>query len=82
MINVTATFITNATKKNRSPEHEVLVDWELDGTTQDESHLVKLIEIERNISEPLGGVVLAQADITFVNLKGRFTARPESMFVS
>ena len=82
MIDVTDTFITNATKKNRSPEHEVVVDWQLDGVTQDESHLVKVIEIERNLSEPLGGVVLAQADIVFINYKGRFTARPEDVFVS
>jgi len=82
MIDVTGTFITNATKKNRTPQYEILIDWQLDGTTQDESHLVKLIEIERNLSEPLGGVVLAQANVSFINFKGKFTARPENVFVS
>lgn len=82
MINVTAQFIADATSKNRSPEFQVLVDWELDGQQQDESQYVKLIEIERNLSEPFGGVVLAQANIVLVNYKGRFTSRPENSFVS
>lgn len=75
MKTVTSTFVTKSSDKQRLPQYKVEIDWELDGTFQDESRFVKVIQVERSINEPLGGVALAQADVKFVNTNDRYTPK-------
>jgi hypothetical protein len=78
MIEVSSIFESKAKDTNRNPQFEVNVDWDRNEVFQDETEFVMSIEIERNMSEPLGGVVLAQCDLTFVNSEGRMIPIEES----
>lgn len=75
MIVTTVGFTTKTADRARIPQYKIEVDWKLDYTFQDESRFVKLIQVERSINEPLGGVTLAQADIKFVNTNYRYTPK-------
>lgn len=70
---IVATFLLTGEGSNRNPQFKVEVDWNRDNNLQDESEYTAKIDIERSLSEPLGGVSLAQADIYFINKGGRMT---------
>ena len=57
----------------RTPQKKVEVDWDMDGTFTDESEYVSVVEVERKINEPLGGIALAQGDVVFINKNARFS---------
>lgn len=69
-----STNYSNLSKSQlRVPQFKVIFDWNLSGYYQDESEYIETIEVERNLNEPLGGVALAQADVSFINKNGRYT---------
>ena len=57
----------------RTPNRKVEIDWDLDDNYSDETHRVRVIEIERSIDEPLGSTRSAIADIVLDNSGDRYT---------
>lgn len=76
MINVSDEFTANSTSEERNIIAKLEIDWDLDGTYTDETSYAVSLEIERNLSLPLGGVSLAMADVTLTNETDRFTPVP------
>lgn len=73
MITVTAGFTTDAQAGLRDVDGDIDIDWDLDGTfTNEKAHLV-LIEYERKVNEPLGGISIALGDIVLTNYDDRYT---------
>lgn len=73
MITVTSDFTTKSNSNLRKPQYKIELDWNLSGTYQDETDYILVIEVERGINEPLGGIALAQSDLRFTNYTGRYT---------
>lgn len=53
------------------------MDWNLDGEYTDESDNVLVLEVERQLNEPLGGISQAMADVTLENSDNRYTPNYE-----
>lgn len=75
MITVSTDFATKSISNFRRPKVEVHFDWTRQGSYQNETDYVYMVEVERKLSEPLGGVSIAQADIRLVNSQNRYTPR-------
>ena len=73
MKSVSTEFTANSIARNRHPKARVKFDWNLGDGYQDESAYLVMVEVDRKLIEPLGGVSVAQADITFVNIDDRYT---------
>lgn len=73
MIQVSTDFTTNTGKSMRIVIGKVEVDWNLDGTFTDESSNQLVVEVERKVNEPLGGVNIGVADIELDNSDDRYT---------
>lgn len=65
----------------RRIQGKVEVDWDKNGTFTDESDHLIVLEYERLIQEPLGGVQLAQFDVQLANHDDRFSPRSSSPIV-
>lgn len=78
MQSISNDFDTASTAKIRTPQADVSIDWDLDGSFTDETSNLALLEIERNSNEPLGGVAMAQFDLVFNNIDNRFTPGSDS----
>lgn len=70
------TNISNSDVRNITAKVEI--DWNRDGVFTDETDYLLLLEVERRISEPEGGVHIAMCDITLANESDRFTPPPSS----
>lgn len=68
---------TNYTNKSndeiRKIAGRVVIDWDLSGTFIDESSHQIVLEVERKINEPLGGISVSLADIQLNNYDDRYT---------
>lgn len=73
MITVSSTFTQNTQKSSRRVIGKALIDWNLLGNFVDESSQVLVIEIERKVNLPLGGISVSLADITLTNYNDRYT---------
>jgi len=73
MISVPEAFTTASKARNRHQIAKVRVDWNLGDGYQNETEYLTLVEVERKLIEPLGGVSVAQADVRFVNVSDRYT---------
>jgi len=60
-------------QKFRHPKARVKVDWNLGDGYQDETNYLIMVEVERKLIEPLGGVSVAQANVSLVNVNNRYT---------
>ena len=60
-------------KSSRKVVSKFEVDWTLSDSYTDESENVLVLEIERKVDEPLGGVSLAIADVLLINYGDRYT---------
>jgi hypothetical protein len=73
MQTVSADFNTNAATASRLVSGKLEIDWDKDDSYTDETTYSLLLEIEKRVSEPLGGVNLSLADIYLANETDRFT---------
>lgn len=73
MQTISAGYENRSKNHIRRPSLQVLIDWNLDGNYDDETDYVLSLEGERTLSQPLGGVHQAQADITLSNVTKRFS---------
>lgn len=73
MITTTTNYADKSTRSSRKPQLKVEVDWALGDNFQDESGYCVLVEVERSLNEPLGGISLAQGDLRLTNLTDRYT---------
>jgi len=63
----------------RHPKAKITVDWNLGDGFQDETEYLEMVEVERKLTEPLGGVSIAQADVRFINIDDRYTPVAEEI---
>lgn len=75
MIDVSTEFVTNTAKSSRPVRGKVEIDWNLDGVFFDESLSTLIIEVERKVNIPLGGICIGMADVELENTDDRFTPR-------
>ena len=73
MITVDSNFTIASQKTSRKVASKVEVDWDLDGDFLDESPYTSIIEIERKLNEPLGGISISLADVVLLNNTDRYT---------
>jgi hypothetical protein len=73
MIGVSEAFTIATEKSSRKVVGKVEVDWDLDGTFLDESDYTSVIEIERKLNEPFGGISISLADVVLLNNTDRYT---------
>lgn len=70
---VSSGFSTHVQKTTRIIKGKVEIDWQLSGTFDDESPNKTLIEVERKVNEPLGGISISLANVTLTNHNDRYT---------
>lgn len=74
MITTTQTFSDNAKSIVRKPQTKIEFDWDDDGIFTLEANRSIVVEVERKLNEPLGGVSIAQADVQLINTDDRYTS--------
>lgn len=73
MIGMSENFVLNTAKSNRQIRSKIEIDWNLNGFYTDESENQLILEVERKVNEPLGGISVGIADIELTNANDRFT---------
>ena len=73
MQTVSTAFETKSKATTRKVDAKILIDWNNDGTFTDETERLKVIETERKITEPLGGIHVGQFDVVLHNEDDRYT---------
>lgn len=72
MQTVSSDYSSRSKSELRNINTKMEVDWDLDGVFTDEPNIL-LMEYERGVNEPLGGIHLAQGDIVLANSDDRYT---------
>jgi hypothetical protein len=75
MQTITQQFEQNSKRANRRPSYNMNIDWTNTSQPINEIRRIKLLEIERAMAEPQGGIQTAVADITLNNKDNRYTPR-------
>ena len=73
MITVSDAFEANAKARNRHLTRKFWVDWDRDGTFTEETDHLLVLEWEKRVEEPLGGIHSAMADAILSNYDERYT---------
>lgn len=73
MQTVSSDFTTNTSKVAKNVVGKVEIDWKKTDSYFDETEYSLVLEVERKIAEPEGGIQLAMADVNLANETDRFT---------
>lgn len=73
MQSVSSQFETDSGDASRKIIGKLEIDWDKDGSYLDETQYSLVLEIERRVSEPQGGIHLGLCDVTLGNESDRYT---------